>query len=659
MASSTASNSRDLVPQEALDRLKSLETQFASTKKNAEALLVPIEKVSQELSKSSKSYKELIDAINKYEQVQKKVNSVNNEQRRILTERERLQQRIIQASSREAQEVQRLRVIYQQVQREQRNLARENVATNGSLEEMRARVARLTDSYRRLGETTRNSDIGKQLRSQIEQLNSEIDKLDVRTRRISKDGGIFSKIFSGTFLANIATKGISLFTAALADGVSKIISFEKANSVLGAILGENKESIKDLSDSAIELGRTSRYTASQVTQLQTELAKLGFTKNEIKDAQKDVLNFATALNANLDEAASLAGASLRAFGADSKESQRYLSAMAVSANKSALSFQYLATSIPIVAPVAKAFNFTIEDTLALLGTLSNSGFDASSAATALRNILLNLADSNGKLAKSLGRPIKNVDDLTEGLKELQAKGIDLATALELTDKRSVAAFQTFLRGADDIVPLRNQLIGVGDDLEDLAKKQMDNVAGAIGTLKSAWEGLMLSFSNSTGPMKTVIGGLTWIVNQLNEAVNAIEGIEGLSKYKGLIKENYDFSYERAKKRVKEKQDEGYSDELIFTIEIAQAKRTVEETKQEIDKLNRDIENNIRMGIQKSMTKSQEKTLQSLKFDLDSYEADLRAIESLQKEILKPEESPTGPGITIPDDKADKKSSTRS
>ena len=120
-----------------------------------------------------------------------------------------------------------------------------------------------------------------------------------------------------------------------------------------------------------------------------------------------------------------------------------------------MSFSYLATALPIVGPVAKAFNFTIEDTLALLGKLADAGFDASMAATATRNILLNLADGSGKLAQALGKPVKNLPELVDGLKKLKEEGIDLNTTLELTDKRSVAAFNAFLTSADKIQPGRH------------------------------------------------------------------------------------------------------------------------------------------------------------------------------------------------------------
>jgi len=216
------------------------------------------------------------------------------------------------------------------------------------------------------------------------------------------------------------------------------------------------------------------------------------------------LKFAQATGSDLPEAAALAGAALRMFGAETSETERYVSAMAVATTKSALSFSYLQTAMPIVGPVAKAFNFQIEDTLALLGKLADAGFDASMSATATRNILLNLADGSGELAKALGGPVNTLPELVAGLKKLKAQGVDLNTTLELTDKRSVAAFNAFLTAADKIVPLREQITGVTSELNDMASTMGDNVQGAIAGLSSAWEAFMLSFMNSTGPAKSFL-----------------------------------------------------------------------------------------------------------------------------------------------------------
>lgn len=323
---------------------------------------------------------------------------------------------------------------------------------------------------------------------------------------------------AGYIGAQAVVGGIVKMFTQLREGVGSIVEFEFANSKLAAILGTTADNIKELTTDARQLGATTKYTAAQATELQIELAKLGFTRREILDSTGAILRFAQATGAELSDAAALSGAALRMFNASTKETERYVSAMAVATSKSALSFSYLATALPIVGPVAKAFNFQIEDTLALLGKLADAGFDASMSATATRNILLNLADGNGKLAKALGEPVKTLPELVVGLKKLKEQGVDLNTTLELTDKRSVAAFNAFLTASDKIVPLRDQITGVDKELTDMADTMSNNVKGSIAGLSSAWEAFMLSFYDSKGIMKDVLDflarGLRNVATQL-------------------------------------------------------------------------------------------------------------------------------------------------
>lgn len=315
--------------------------------------------------------------------------------------------------------------------------------------------------------------------------------------------GVGSMI-KGMIGAQAVISGFQKFIGLFKSGVQSIVDFEAANSKLAAILGTTSNNIKDLTLDAQRLGSATKYTASEATNLQIELAKLGFSRKEILQSTEGILKFAQATGSDLPEAAALAGAALRMFGAETSETERYVSAMAVATTKSALSFSYLQTAMPIVGPVAKAFNFQIEDTLALLGKLADAGFDASMSATATRNILLNLADGSGELAKALGGPVNTLPELVAGLKKLKAQGVDLNTTLELTDKRSVAAFNALLTAADKIVPLREQITGVTSELNDMASTMGDNVQGAIAGLSSAWEAFMLSFMNSTGPAKSFL-----------------------------------------------------------------------------------------------------------------------------------------------------------
>lgn len=365
--------------------------------------------------------------------------------------------------------------------------------------------------------------------------------------------GVGSMI-KGMVGAQAVIAGVQKLIGLFKSGVNSIIDFEAANSKLAAILGTTSKKIKELTADAQRLGATTKYTAAQATELQIELAKLGFTRREILESTGAILRFAQATGAELADAAALSGAALRMFNANTRETERYVSAMAVATSKSALSFSYLATALPIVGPVAKAFNFQIEDTLALLGKLADAGFDASMSATATRNILLNLADANGKLAKALGGPVKTLPDLVAGLRKLKEQGVDLNTTLELTDKRSVAAFNAFLTAAEKIVPLRDQITGVDKELADMADTMSDNVKGAIAGLSSAWEAFMLSFYGSKGVMKDV---LDFLARGLRNAATQLKGYSELQSEA----DNRAVSYaqkEMAKSDVIEKHQENMS-----------------------------------------------------------------------------------------------------
>ena len=322
----------------------------------------------------------------------------------------------------------------------------------------------------------------------------------------------FTTILSGTIGM------VMLFVRQLTGSAKTLREFEQANANLSTILGVTRDEMKALTDSALSLGRTTEYTARQVTELQTELAKLGFGQGSIIAMQKSVLQFATAVGANLADAASVAGSALRAFNLTSADTDDVLATLAVATNKSALSFDRIQQSIGTVFPVANAFGLTLKDTTALLGALANAGFDASSAATATRNIILKLADSNGKLAKSLGGPAKTFDQIIDGLIQLRKAGTDLNDALEMTDKRSVAAFSALLSGAESARELRQSLEDVSGELERIQSERLNTVEGSTKLLKSAWEGLTLAMQNSNGTIKDTIDLLTRLVGTLQNVL---------------------------------------------------------------------------------------------------------------------------------------------
>lgn len=357
-----------------------------------------------------------------------------------------------------------------------------------------------------------------------QKLNAEVQRTKAKLKELTSQAGQTKGVLER--LSSIKAGAVAAFAAVagairgIASAFGKIADFEQANANLSTIIGKNVKDIEAMTYSAMELGRTTEYTASQVTLLQTELAKLGFKEGSIMAMQESVLHFATAIGTTLPEAAAMAGATLRMFGLEAKDTEDTLAVLTAGANNSALGFSYYQTAMATVGPVAKTFGFSLRDTVALLGTLANAGFDASSAATATRNILLNLADSSGKLAVSLGKPVSTFPELMDGLRQLKAQGVDLNTTLELTDKRSVSAFNTFLDGADAAMELRDSLDDVNGVLKNTAEERINTVEGSVKLLQSAWEGLILSFRESTGPIKEVIDWLTKLIEVTSDLVSS-------------------------------------------------------------------------------------------------------------------------------------------
>lgn len=422
-----------------------------------------------------------------------------------------------------------------------KNLTDRLNANNKAISENNKKIA---ECEKRLDKTTMSANqlarkanaLRKELRDTVKSLQpekyaaleKELKEVEVAYGRATKKAEGFGESLLSmnkikTVLAGVLVTIGAMITGQIVGGlrnaISTIIEFEKKNSTLAAILGTTKKSIQDLTDEARRLGAITSYTAAQVTELQIELAKLGFFKEDIKAMTPSVLKFAKAVDTDLASAATLAGATLRIFNLDAEDTERALSTMAIGTTSSALNFEYLNNAMSTVGPVANSFGFTIEETTALLGALANSGFDASSAATAIRNIMLNMADSSGKLALALGGPVHNLDDLVKGLKKLNSEGIDLNKALELTDKRSVAAFNTFLNGTDTILSLRDAVTGAEEDFNTMAKEMGDNVQGALNRLGSTIEGVILQFYESRGIIKNLINLATSMVERIGDLID--------------------------------------------------------------------------------------------------------------------------------------------
>lgn len=281
--------------------------------------------------------------------------------------------------------------------------------------------------------------------------------------------------------------------------IETIARFERQMGTVRAITGATGETFKKLEQNALELGRTTEYTASQIAELQVEYGRLGFTTNEILKATKSTIDLATATGENLARSAEIAGSTLRAFSLDAEEMGRVTDVIASSLNKSALALDTFADGMKYVAPVARATGATIEETSALLSVLADAGIKGSQAGTSLRRIFTLLTD--------LGQP------LSKRLDELAKKGITLAAANDevgLYAQTALLVLTNQKRRVDELTEAFNKANG---ETERMANIIRDDLIGDFDRLKSATEGVTLATKGGLNPaLREITQELTNIVN---------------------------------------------------------------------------------------------------------------------------------------------------
>lgn len=282
--------------------------------------------------------------------------------------------------------------------------------------------------------------------------------------------------------------GVTALARAITGAIDIMADFDKSQSTLAAVLGKSKDEIAGLTQEAKDYGATTAFTASQVSDLQIELSKLGFTQEQISDSTAAILDLAAAADTDLGNAAQIAASTVRQFGLAASDTQEVVDVMAKSFGSTALNIEYFSTGMATVGPVAKNAGVSIQDTTALLGVLANRGLDASTAGTSLRNIFLELS--------------KQGLTFEEAMTKINTATDKNAVALDLFGKRGATA-ATIIAGAEEETRgLADAFRDAAGAADEMAKKQLDNLRGDQLLLQSAWEGFILSIEDGQG----VIGG---------------------------------------------------------------------------------------------------------------------------------------------------------
>ncbi len=290
------------------------------------------------------------------------------------------------------------------------------------------------------------------------------------------------------------TVGITAPLVAIgASSVKVFADFEQSMAKVKAVSGATSTEFESLTNNAQELGRTTRFTASEVSALQLEFAKLGFTSEEITQVTGATLNLAQATGSDLAQSAEVAGATLRAFGLDASETGHVTDVMAAAFSSSALDINSFQDSMKFVAPVAKAAGVTLEEATAMLGQLANNGIKGSNAGTSLRRILQEVAGTGM--------------DFGEAMKKSAGEVINLADAKDEVGRTASSAFLVLKEGMGDVDGLTQSLIASDGAAADMAATMDDTAQGAMKRMQSALEGAQIEIGQALAPIMIKLAGI--------------------------------------------------------------------------------------------------------------------------------------------------------
>ncbi len=377
--------------------------------------------------------------------------------------------------------------------------------------------------------------------AEVRKLNKSLRDSNDNTKKVTKSSnGMAKQIIKGAAAIGVIVTAFRTVNRVVSSIVTTFTEFEFVMAKVNAISGATEQEFIALNASAEKLGRTTFFTAEQVGQLQLNFSKLGFSAEEIMNAQEATLALATATGSDLARSATVAASAIRGFGLDASDTQRVVDVMAVSFATSALDIEKFQTSMTKVAPIAKAAGFSIEDTTTIMAKLADAGIEASIAGTSLRNILLKMQDPSSDLSKSFGGTIHSLDELIPAMRQFSLEGGDMASVMEVVDLRQAAAFELMLANVDILTDYRNSLKDSGGEAARMAEIVGNTLQGAFLKLKSALQGLSISIMKDfaaglqrTGERLATFGN--FLSDNSETITGLIKGVTTLVRVVGLYK----------------------------------------------------------------------------------------------------------------------------
>lgn len=358
----------------------------------------------------------------------------------------------------------------------------------------------------------------------------------------SKIGGAFKAVGKVAKTAMVA--GSAAAVAFTKTSIDAGMNFDTAMSQVAATMGTTVDKIGNVKAKAEEMGRTTKYTATEAAEGMNILAQAGLSADEQISGIGTVLNLASAGAMSLEESASYTAGAVKGFGDSMSNASYYADLMAKGATLANTDVRGLGEAFSGSAATAKNYGQAADSVTLSLLRLAEQNVTGSEASTALNRAMADLytptddaskaLDQLGVFAYKLNGEAKDfndlVDELNGSLQGMTAEQKNNALATIFTTQ-GLQAFNKMTASSDATV--QKFWKGIQDSSGSAAQQaatQLDNLQGDITLLSSATEGLQLAFYNTfSGTIRGAIKGITSEVSGLAEAMES-GGISGaLSK----------------------------------------------------------------------------------------------------------------------------------
>jgi len=345
----------------------------------------------------------------------------------------------------------------------------------------------------------------------------------------------------------LGVKAAAVGTGAALVAATKVgMDFERQIDSLGAVSGASGKQMAVLERQALKLGESTAFTAREVSEAQTELAKGGLSVEQIYGGGVQAsLSLAAAGELELGVAAETTVNSMKLFGLGGKEAVSIADMLATAANRTTADVSDFAMALKQGGSVAKLAGYGMNETVAVLEALAESGIKNSDAGTSMKTALIQLlkpTEKQANLARELGIHWQNQNG---ELKRGAGISRELRVATEDMTKSERAKTLAILAGTDGVRTLNalyasspkairalEQANAKQGTAQEVARKKMDNFQGSLEEMQGAAETLGIRVYQTIRPS---LEGTTDAATDLAREVSAIFDDRSLSGEEKFLK----------------------------------------------------------------------------------------------------------------------------